>query len=115
VAVTFQEWTTAVFEALADAAFRPGMGVVHDLRRMVRIPSATEASDRVDFLVVRSRTLKVSRWAIVVSGQAHYSMARLAEFHADKMSTGGRPSQRPVLKVWAGGQGVGSVWVRRIP
>jgi hypothetical protein len=82
---TFQEWTAAVAEALADPGFRPGMGVVHDLRRMTRVPTPAEARARVDFLVARSRALQVSRWAIVVAGAAHYGMGRLAEFHADKM------------------------------
>ena len=77
---TFQEWQAAVDAALRDPAFRRGMGVVHDMRRLIRVPTSAEARARVDFLLGRTRAFQVSRWAIVVSGSAHYGMGRMAEF-----------------------------------
>jgi len=80
---TFDEWTAAVDAALVDEKFRPGMGVVHDLRRQFRVPTADEARERVDFLMSRSQKAGIRRWAIVVAGTAHYGMGRLAEFVSD--------------------------------
>jgi hypothetical protein len=52
-----------------------------DLRK---VPSPDEARERVRFLVARSQEFRIMRWAIVVSGTAHYGMGRLAEFVADR-------------------------------
>jgi hypothetical protein len=76
---TLEEWKAAVDEALADPGFRPRLALAHDLRRMVRVPSAFEAMERVRFLANRSKRFGISRWAIVVSGATHYGMGRMAE------------------------------------
>ena len=77
---TLDEWKGAVDAALRARDFKRGMAVVHDLRRMFRVPTPDEARARLAFLVSRSREFGVSRWAIVVAGTAHYGMGRMAEF-----------------------------------
>ena len=77
---TLHEWKAAVDAALEDPAFRPGMPVVHDARRLFRVPTPDEARERVAFLRARGREAQVARWAIVVSGSAQYGMGRLAGF-----------------------------------
>jgi hypothetical protein len=86
-AATFAEWTAAIDAAFADSAFEPGMSVVHDLRRMARVPSSDEARARADFLVERSCAHGVVRWAVVVSRPVQYGMARMAEAFSDGAPT----------------------------
>ena len=85
-AATFEEWTSAVDAALRDSGFKVGMSVVHDLRRMVRVPSAQEAQARSDFLAAKSRACGVVRWAAVVALGAQFGMARMAEVFSDRPS-----------------------------
>ncbi len=82
---TFEEWTAAVDASLSDPTFRTGMGVVHDIRRMLRVPSPDEARRRVDFLSKRMHETAIPRRAIVVpaSRPAQYGMGRLAEAVAE--------------------------------
>jgi hypothetical protein len=87
-ASTLDEWKAAVDAALEAPAFRPGMPVVHDARRLFRVPTPDEARERVAFLQAKCREAKVVRWAIVVSGSAQYGMARLAGF-ANEAAPGG--------------------------
>jgi hypothetical protein len=82
-APTLEEWKAAIDAALTNPACAPGATVVHDLRRMTRIPDAEEAKSRVAFLAARSRRAGISRWAIVVEGSAHYGMGRMAQILAD--------------------------------
>jgi hypothetical protein len=82
---TFEEWAAAVDAGLRDPGFRPGMGLVHDARRMGRVPSPDEANRRVEFLQRRMERMKISRWAVVVASSrpAQYGMAHMAEAFAD--------------------------------
>jgi hypothetical protein len=80
---TLEEWKAAVDAALRAPAFERGMAVVHDLRRMFRVPSPQEAQERVDFLARRSQAFGIRRWAIVVAGTAQFGMGRMAEFLSD--------------------------------
>lgn len=82
-AATYDEWTAAIDEAFASPRFVCGTSVVHDLRRMIRVPTTEEARRRVGFLIARSRAGGVRRWAIVVSGAANYGMARMAQILAE--------------------------------
>jgi hypothetical protein len=78
---TFDGWRTAV-EAGLRAACDSNAGVVavvHDLRRMARVPSLREANARVAWLVKQSRAYGVRRWASVVRGLDNLAMAQTAE------------------------------------
>jgi hypothetical protein len=78
---TFEGWSKAV-EAGLRAARDTGQGVVavvHDLRRMARVPSLREAHARVALLVRESKAFGVRRWASVVGGPENLEMAQTAE------------------------------------
>ena len=79
-APTLRDWKDAVDAALADPGFEKGMPLVHDTRRMTRVPMPEEARERVAFLIDRSRKWGIARWAVVVSGTASYGMGRMAQF-----------------------------------
>ena len=55
------------------------MGLLHDARRMERVPAAEETRVRVWFLLAQTRVHNVARWATVVTGPATYGMGRMAE------------------------------------
>jgi hypothetical protein len=78
-AATFDEWREAVVAALPIAHAQCVDVVVHDLRRMTRVPSLQETTARVQVLVRQSRTFGIKRWASVVSGPANLAMAQTAE------------------------------------
>src|SRR5258708_10821700 len=59
--VTFGEWQAAIDAALANKDYRPGMGVLHDQRRLKRAPSIEEGKARVNFVVGRG----IRRWAVL--------------------------------------------------
>jgi hypothetical protein len=78
-AATFDEWREAVGEALPVAHTECVDVVVHDLRRMARVPSLQETTSRVQVLVRQSKTFGIRRWASIVSGPANLAMAQTAE------------------------------------
>lgn len=78
-AATLDEWKEAVEAALPVAHAQCVDAVVHDLRRMARVPSLQEATARVQLLVRQSRTFGIKRWASVVSGPANLAMAQTGE------------------------------------
>jgi hypothetical protein len=80
---TIGDWQAAVDAALAAPGFRAGMGLLHDARRMARVPTPQEARARVDFLAGRCRRRGVRRWAVVLDADAQYGMGRLAEAVAE--------------------------------
>lgn len=82
----FDDWQAAVASALGSSAYRPGMGLLHDARRMERVPTLEEARMRVWFVVVQARTHNVPRWAVVVGGSGGHAMARMAETLTDDRS-----------------------------
>jgi hypothetical protein len=73
--VTFAEWQAAIDAALANKDYRPGMGVLHDQRRLKRAPSIEEGKARVHFVAGRG----IRRWAVLAAGDATYGMGRMGE------------------------------------
>lgn len=86
-AATFEEWQSAIEAALAHPDHRPGMGVIHDWRRLRAAPSTDEIRARARY----GATLGPIRWALVVPGDASYGMGRMAEIlteqHAIELRT----------------------------
>jgi hypothetical protein len=78
-AATFDEWKEAVEAALPVAHTECLDAVVHDLRRMARVPSLREANSRVQLLVRQSITFGIKRWASIVSGPENLGMGQTAE------------------------------------
>jgi hypothetical protein len=76
---TLDEWRGAVDAFLADPAWVPGMGLIHDRRRMTRSPNTQEVRDAVGFVGLRQHALGRARWALVVGSPAGYGMARVGE------------------------------------
>jgi hypothetical protein len=98
---TIGDWRAAVDAALAAPGFRAGMGLLHDARRMARVPSPREARARVDFLVGRCRRRGVRRWAVVFGADAQYGMGRLAEAVADSAGIAFRAFRDPTdAELW---------------
>jgi hypothetical protein len=60
---------------------------------MSRIPTASEARERVAFLIARARVAGIRRWAVVVAGTTHYGMGRMAQFLSE-------PASHVVLRVF---------------
>ena len=81
--VTFAEWKAGVDAALASTDYRPGMGVVHDQRRLRDAPSAEEGRARAAYVVA----LGIRRWAVLVGSDVQYGMARLGDAHSSGTST----------------------------
>jgi hypothetical protein len=101
---TFEEWRDAIDAALADSHYSAGMAVLHDVRRMRRVPSAIEAQQRVDVLAARTRTSKVSRWATVVDRAALYGTGRMGEAFAGRAGVEFRVFKDPdKAEAWARG------------
>jgi hypothetical protein len=78
-AATFEEWREATQRALASSSYRPGMGLVHDQRRVVRVPLAGEIEARAYYAAGQMRAHAVRRWALVVKGDAAFGMGRMGE------------------------------------
>jgi hypothetical protein len=66
----------AVEAFLDDPAYKPGMGLVHDVRRR-RVPDAQEVQQAVSFVASRAREIGRARWGIVVSSDAAFGMGRM--------------------------------------
>ena len=82
---TFDEWIGALNEAAAQPEWHPGMCVIHDARRMARVPSQAEAESRGPFVSRRTRALGIERWAAVVStAGAPEGALQLAALFADR-------------------------------
>jgi len=79
---TFDEWRGAVDAALADPAFRPGMGVVHDWRKQQAALSTEEVRKRASY-AEHLAELGVTRWAILVARNADYGMGRVGQAITD--------------------------------
>lgn len=72
---SFEEWREAVEAALRHPDHRPGLGVVHDWRRLRVAPEAEQLHARASY----AGRLGARRWAVVVDGRAGYGMGRMAE------------------------------------
>jgi hypothetical protein len=76
---TYDEWKEAVEAALPVARTEHAYAVVHDLRRMARVPSLKEANARVQLLLRQSKMFGIRRWASIVSGPDNLGMGQTAE------------------------------------
>jgi hypothetical protein len=81
---SFEEWRAAIEEAVASRDYRPGMGLVHDLRRSTRIPPTGEVEARAYHAAGQMRAHAIRRWALVVTSDAAFGIVRLAEMLAEK-------------------------------
>jgi hypothetical protein len=72
---SFQEWRQAIEAAFEDPVYRPGMGVIHDWRRLRTPPSPDEIHMRAAYVA----ELDTRRWALVVRDDVGYGMGRMAE------------------------------------
>ena len=59
------------------------MGLLHDIRRMGRVPAAAEVLARVYSLARQMRIYGIKRWAIVATGAAAYGIGRIGEAIVD--------------------------------
>jgi hypothetical protein len=76
---TLEEWMRSVDALLADPDYTPGMGVLHDRRRIANSPSSQEVSAAVAFIEARASAVGNARWALVASSTAGYGMDRMAQ------------------------------------
>jgi hypothetical protein len=76
---TFEAWREAVDEFLAHPDYRPGMGVVHDWRRLSGVLLASEIVVRSAYLTRHLSEAVATRWALVASADAAFGMGRMAE------------------------------------
>ena len=72
---SFEDWLAAVEGAVASLAFRPGMGVLHDMRRVTRALATSEIAGRIFHLKRHAGT--IHRYASLVMN--HEEVGRLAE------------------------------------
>ncbi len=100
--VTFAEWKAAVDAALASPDYRPGMGVLHDQRRLRDAPSAEEGRARAAYVVAQG----IRRWAVLVATDVQYGMARLGDAYSSGTSTEIQAFRDPAeAEEWARGRG----------
>jgi hypothetical protein len=100
--VTFAEWQAAIDGALASKDYRPGMGVLHDQRRLKHAPSVEEGKARVSFVAGRG----IRRWAVLAAGDATYGMGRMGEALSAATSVEIRAFRDPAeAEAWARGEG----------
>jgi SpoIIAA-like len=77
--VTFDEWKTALDAAFAEPGAAPKTAIVHDLRRMARVPAAAEAAERAQLVLWRSGAFAIRKWAVVVTPGMQGRMTHMAE------------------------------------
>ena len=78
-AATFEEWRDAVDAAIADPAFRAGMGIIHDWRKHANALPTAEVSKRSEYLARNAARFGRTRWALLVDNSVGYGMGRMAE------------------------------------
>jgi hypothetical protein len=87
------------------------MGLLHDARRMQRVPGPEETRVRVWFLMAQTRAHNVARWATVVAGGATHGMGRVAEALVDQLVDHERSVEFRVFTEMAEAE----VWLRQRP
>ena len=79
-----EEPPRALFEAMRDPQFRPGMSLLFDMRLSTDNPTSEEVRARVGRIAPLQASGVVSRCAIVVGPKAHqFGLARMASIYAD--------------------------------
>jgi hypothetical protein len=102
---TFEEWRDAVDAAWADPAFRDGMGIVHDWRKLRAGLPTPEVEKRSEYLAANAARFGRTRWALLVDSAAAYGMGRMAETLTGT-GTGLRVFRDPAeAEAWARGAG----------
>jgi hypothetical protein len=82
---TFPEWRQAIEGFLAHPGYRPGMGVIHDWRRLLKAPATPDIIARSSY-VKGIPPLKGTRWAFVVGSLAAFGVARMAQILTEESS-----------------------------
>jgi hypothetical protein len=97
---TLAEWKAAIEASLAHSEYRPGMGVLHDQRRLTDAPSIDEGKARVAFVIARG----IRRWAVLAGSEASYGMGRMGAGISGGTSTEIRAFRDPAdAEAWARG------------
>jgi hypothetical protein len=90
--VTFDEWKAAIEGALSDKGYQPGMGILHDQRRLKHGPSIEEGRARVNFVASR----RIRKWAVLADSPDGYGMARVGQALSEQTATAIRAFRDPV-------------------
>lgn len=83
-APSFDEWASTMDEVLQDPAFRPGYGLLLDRTRLTRAPDAEYIQQVVQYVRAHATRLGGGRVANLVSENAAYGMARMAQTLLDR-------------------------------
>jgi hypothetical protein len=73
----FEDFRAALENVRADAAYRAGMGIVHDWRNLTESPSRAEIEARARY--AKTFTRVHTKWAVVATTDATYGMSRMGE------------------------------------
>jgi hypothetical protein len=92
---TFGEWVDALATVGRHTRWRPGLSVVHDLRRSRSLPGPMETVLRLDFLKERNQALRIERYAVVIAESSHPGVGRVAEGLAE-----GKAASFRVFRDW---------------
>lgn len=76
--LTVKNWTAAILEVFADAAYEPGFNIIAD-RRGVALPTREFADAIVAFVRKHRQMFGTAKVAIVVNDIAAFGMARMQE------------------------------------
>jgi hypothetical protein len=78
---SFEAWRAAIDALIADPAFRPGLNLVSDRRRLTDAPTTSTLERMASYVGSRRDTFGRCRWAIVTDPQAlaEYGMVRMGE------------------------------------
>lgn len=83
---TLDEWREALEAVLADPRYRPGMGLVHDRRKLAWVPTTEQVTAATNHIAGRSMAIGKARWGLVVAGAAGFGMGRMAEILLERTS-----------------------------
>jgi hypothetical protein len=76
---TLEEWRAAVDDFRRHPDYRPGMGVLNDWQKRTRSITAQDAQARTSYMVQYGAAFGPTRWAVVVSRDVDFGMARVEE------------------------------------
>jgi hypothetical protein len=78
-AATLDDWRATVDAFRRHADYRTGMGVINDWRKRARAITAQDAQARTSYMVQYGAAFGPTRWAVVVSRDVDFGMARVEE------------------------------------
>ena len=84
---SLREWRDAIDSVLSNVAYRSGMGLLHDRRRLATIPVTAEVAATIDYVSRRAGVVGDARWAVVI-GSTGDRLGRVAELLIERTSAG---------------------------